>query len=357
MKSARPWGVLRTLLCCSLALLAAGCADGGGVGDEAESGVTGAADAWEAEASGPELAFARRKLDTRPLAPAHEYVETPVGRFHRSCVREVPDGAEIDEHGRVTLHGKPIRESGRCEYRAFRSRRGDDVEQQLPTVNGWVSRVFATAPIPPSGLRWYNGMSSTVTVPSAPLNRNGQLVYLFTSFLPFSNNMIVQPVLQWGIGPAGGGTKWTAAAWYVDPDDFVTHSPLRDVSPGDTMIGQMAGLAGTCTAAGVCRWAAAWSRNGNGLTSLVVQATEPFTIADKAVLEAYDLDSCRQLPSNGAVVFRNVILTQPWNSLNDRTDVTARVRWTSKFWAVTPNCNYGVVTPNPNVAALTFTAQ
>jgi hypothetical protein len=347
----------RNILCCGLALVATACGDPSGVEGERANGIAGESEAWEAETRGPALAVADRKLDTRPEGPAHEYVETPLGRFHRSCVSEVPDGAEIDEGGRVSLRGAPIGRADKCQYKSFRSRRGVETAKEVPTVNGWISRIYAVAPTPPSGLRWYNGMTNTVTVPADPSNRHGQLLYFFTSFLPFSNNMIIQPVLQWGIGLAGGGSKWTAAVWYVDEDDLVKHSPLKDVSAGDVLKGQMAGLAGSCTAGGVCRWAAAWSRNGVGLTSFVVQGTEPFTIADKAVLEAYNMDFCRQLPAANAIVFRNVILTQPWNSLEDRTDVTARVRWTSKFWVVTPNCNYGVVTPNPNVGVLTFTSQ
>jgi hypothetical protein len=356
-KTSRTWNVARGILCCALSLVATACGDASEVDGERESGITGEADAWAAETPGPALAPAARKLDTRPEGPPHEYVKTPVGRFHRSCVSEVPDGAEIDARGNVSLRGATVGRSDRCKYKSFRSQRGLETDQQLPTVEGWVSRIYATAPHPPSGHRWYNGMTSTVTVPGNPLNRNGQLVYLFTSFLPFSNNMIIQPVLQWGIGPAGGGTKWTAAAWYVDDDDLVRHSPLRDITAGDVMTGQMAALPGTCDGWGVCRWAAAWARNGAGLTSMVVQGTEPFTIADKAVLEADGVDSCRQWPSGGAVVFRNVYLTQPWLSLEDRTDVTARVRWTSKIWAVTPNSNYGTVVPNPNVGVLTFSYQ
>jgi hypothetical protein len=355
MKSKRKTSDVARGIVCGLVLVAVACGDTTGVDGQTEG--VGEAGVQAADISEPAVTSAVNLPDTRPEAPPDEYMHTPLGRFHRSCVSEVPDGAEIDERGRIRGRGAISGQSDRCPYKAFRAKRNVEAEGRLPTVNGWISRIYAVAPTPPSGHRWFNGMTSTVTVPSNPTNRNGQLLYFFSSFLPFSNNMIIQPVLQWGIGPAGGGTKWGAAAWYVDEGDLVKHSPLRDVSAGDVLIGQIGALGGSCTNAGVCRWGVAFSRNGSGLTSMVVQATEPFTIVDKAVLEADDLDFCQQLPSSNAVVFRNVFVTQPWNSFNDWTDVTARLRWTSKIWTVTPSCNYGTVAPNPNVGVLTFTAQ
>ncbi|HEY0714431.1 MAG TPA: hypothetical protein VGF45_17235 [Polyangia bacterium] len=296
------------------------------------------------------------ELDSRPEGPAAEYVDTPVGRFHRSCVHEVPEAAEIDDTGNVQQGGRLLKRLERCRFKSFRGRRQPEKDLPPPTVNGWIARLYAFAPITPAGYRWFNALTHTMKVPSNPTTRNGQLLYTFTSLLPLAGDAIIQPVLQWGIGPAGGGTKWGAAAWYVDNGrNFVTHSPLRDVVAGDSMVGQMAAL--SCTSAGVCRWAIAWSRNGQGLTSMVVQTTNTFALADKAVLEAYNLTSCRQLPASGVLLFTNVKVFQPVTALDNMTEVTSSLNWASQKWNVTPNCNYGVIFPNPATGVISFSAQ
>lgn len=39
-------------------------------------------------------------------APDTEYVSTPAGRFHRSCVRPVADGEIVDVDGSIVRDGK-----------------------------------------------------------------------------------------------------------------------------------------------------------------------------------------------------------------------------------------------------------
>ncbi len=293
--------------------------------------------------------------DTRPEGPPNEYVDTPQGRFHRSCVHEVPDGAEVDGAGNVSRGGRLLKRLDKCRFKSFRSRRQPGSELPPPTINGWVERIYAFAPISPAGYRWFNALTHSMQVPSNPSTGFGQLVYTFTSLLPLAGDAIIQPVLQWGAGPAGGGTKWGIAAWYVDDGrNFSVHSPLRDVSTGDALVGQMAAL--SCTSAGVCKWAIAWSRNGQGSTSMTVQTTNTFALADKAVLEAYRVTSCSQLPSSDAIVFYNVNVYQPWTSLTNMTEVAGSLNWASFKWNVTPSCNYGVVLPNAHAGAITFTA-
>jgi hypothetical protein len=327
-------------LCLLGGVLAAGC----GAEDEGLAGDPDAVEAVQAE------------LDTRPEGPPNEYVDTPAGRFHRSCVHELPEAAEIDDGGNVRQGGRLLRKLERCRFKSFRTRHQPPSDLPPPTINGWVRRIHAFAPITPAGFRFFNGLTHTIQVPSDPPNRNGQLLYTFTSLLPITGEAIIQPVLQWGIGPAGGGTKWTAAAWYVDTGrNFSVHSPLRDVLAGDNMVGQMAAL--SCLSAGVCTWAIAWSRNGQGLTSMVTQTTNTFGLADKAVLEAYNVTSCRQLPANGRLLFMNVKVFQPVTALGTMTEVTSSLNWSSQTFNVTPSCNYGVAMPNPNVGVITFTAQ
>lgn len=54
-----------------------------------------------------------------------------------------------------------------------------------------------------------------------------QLLYLFTALLGWDVmdngnyfNHILQPVLQWGLSPAGGGNYWAINNWYVNDQDY-----------------------------------------------------------------------------------------------------------------------------------------
>jgi hypothetical protein len=98
-------------------------------------------------------------------------------------------------------------------------------------------------------LQWDNGSSSPINyfsttwiVPNAPAVNNDQLIYIFNGLTDPNGVDIMQPVLQWGGGPAGGGYIWTIANWYVWSSGSA-HSDLDTVNPGASLQGliQMTG--------------------------------------------------------------------------------------------------------------------
>jgi hypothetical protein len=78
--------------------------------------------------------------------------------------------------------------------------------------SGWIAYTY-----------WNNGTGKSITsfktrwvVPPAPVSNDGQLIYLFNGIQNYGYNYgILQPVLQWGASPAGGGSYWAVASWYV----------------------------------------------------------------------------------------------------------------------------------------------
>lgn len=79
-------------------------------------------------------------------------------------------------------------------------------------------------------------------VPSPP-KMNDQLLYLFTALMGWDVmdngnyfNHILQPVLQWGLSPAGGGNYWAINNWYVNDQGFFYDS-LIVVNSGDILQG------------------------------------------------------------------------------------------------------------------------
>jgi len=95
-----------------------------------------------------------------------DYLATPRGRFHRSCVHEVPDGARVENH-RIVLDGRTIKNVSPCAYPVD--------GRSPPLVNGWVEASEANA------TDWFTEIYAEWVVPPWPSYgyRNSQLIYFF----------------------------------------------------------------------------------------------------------------------------------------------------------------------------------
>ncbi len=78
-------------------------------------------------------------------------------------------------------------------------------------------------------------------VPNPPVSQDDQLLYLFNGLENAANDVILQPVLQWGSSPIGGGNYWAIANWYVGApgSGLAFHSPLVQVNAGVQLHGVM----------------------------------------------------------------------------------------------------------------------
>ena len=92
-----------------------------------------------------------------PPALAAEYVQTPAGEYHRSCVHLLPDSAIASEQGIAMIDGSR-RSVEPCHYPVYPRRRpvastapapistpGLAAQLMPPTVSGWVEYVFTSA--------------------------------------------------------------------------------------------------------------------------------------------------------------------------------------------------------------------
>jgi hypothetical protein len=228
-------------------------------------------------------------------APLSDYESTPVGLFHRTCLRTIPDGATLELGGDVLLDGHVIRHYDRCRYKSYRSRRATrqrNTVNIIPTVNSWVEAAEASANANQFGFDWFNRLVGTTTVPSAPSSQSSQTIFFFTSLEPDTFDAILQPVLQWGLSSAGGGKRWTASVWYISSAGVAANTPAANVTTGDTIVGD---LRGSCNTSGTrCHWLMSIARNGAPYISAAVETTEKFRIARKAVMEVRNLTGCHQ---------------------------------------------------------------
>jgi hypothetical protein len=172
---------------------------------------------------------------------------------------------------------------------------------QNPTWNGWVEASQ-------ENLWWLGGSdnidweSGDFYVPSAP-SVNGGLIYIFNGIEPATQDWILQPVLQYGYSPAGGGYYWGIASWLVGTGG-AWHSPLERVNSGDRLYGytEQTGASGgnlyyTSEAYDLTTNAYSW-----------INATTwglHWTWAYEGVLEVYNVSWCSQLPASGYAYFYN----------------------------------------------------
>uniref|UniRef100_A0A8H7XRS0 Uncharacterized protein n=1 Tax=Psilocybe cubensis TaxID=181762 RepID=A0A8H7XRS0_PSICU len=166
-----------------------------------------------------------------------DLVSTPGGFFLRSKVHAVPEGAlvahdkdviHIISSNGTTLHTSTFTPSNGvgCHNISPAARRSAQFKEGYVVTPSWHN----TGPSPVASF------TTTWKVPPIPETVDGQILYLFNSIEPNTFQSVIQPVLQFGTTPAGGGDYWAIASWFVVGSD-VFYTPLTQVSPGRSLTG------------------------------------------------------------------------------------------------------------------------
>lgn len=241
------------------------------------------------------------------------WVQIPGELIRPDCVHEIPSGAmaEVANNGQitgdVTLNGALIAHYDACPEKAIVTRprkRTQSLANPPGTGNGWVEDSQWDVPLSASDNIDY--MGGTWTVPSYP-SMDGALIYLFNGIEPQGGEWILQPVLQFGVSPAGGGNYWAIASWLVGSSGYAFHSPLETVNPGDLIFGAT-GL--NSVSGSTLYWKVGAKDETTGAYSWITAhvSGQHWTWAYAGVLEAYNVSSCSQFPSNGRVTFNNSVV-------------------------------------------------
>src|SRR5208337_827034 len=176
----------------------------------------------------------------RPAAVPADFVVTPFGFFHPSCVNHLAKGDVFrqDEGAIQRANGtyETIRE---CAYPHFEADGTKVVGDVRPTGDG-------KSEPPYIGHSWieYASISTTANygqilsewdVPPAPNSNDGQVVYLFNGLEQSSGDVtIIQPVLGWN---ADYGSAWSIASWNCCKSGTVQEATPAPVNPGDHLVG------------------------------------------------------------------------------------------------------------------------
>ncbi|MGO9016458.1 MAG: hypothetical protein ACLQF0_15920 [Dissulfurispiraceae bacterium] len=255
------------------------------------------------------------------------HVMTPGGLRHESRVHLVEPGHVIDGSGgrlkKLAPDGRLVKDFGPLAVRP-----GD---QPLMPTN--VSKPVRNVPGLGQGwvvdARWdptstVFAFKTTWTVPPAPATTSGviwhPLIYIFNGIQ--SSPMILQPVLQWGDSPAGGGSSWEVASWYADgKDGDALHSNLVQVNTGDILTGVI-----TLTGQTGSKYDYVCEFDGMPDTRLSITGVDELWQCVET-LEAYCIDQAsdyptRKIPLNAIEIQLQGGVQAPllWNALDEITD-------------------------------------
>ena len=283
----------------------------------------------------------------RPAGVPPEYVVTPNGLFHPSCVVKVEDGQSLSASGAVLrADGGIAQPAGACAYPRFVVH-GDSVERvepgMKPDYSGWVARSDSNANItPPAG-----SSDAIFNVPSAPTTKNGQVLYYFPGLEDGGAvQTILQPVLAWnGFSDA----RWTMTNWNCCKSGKTWHGATIPVNTGDKIKGTMKGS--SCTG-GVCaNWMISSTDKTTGQkTSFNTESYgQAFDWYFGGVKEVYFVTQCSQYPANGSISFKKVHFYDTAGVETTPTD------WNHWVAGGVPACNYQVTTTT-HTTTITFSA-
>jgi len=283
----------------------------------------------------------------RPASVPADFVVTPHGYFHPSCVIELGAGERVHPSGEIARADGSVRSVTSCAFPRF-DRAGQvvtDPAKSPPRIDGWVSSEQNTGQGPVAGL-WANW-----TVPAAPPVHAGQQIYLFPGLQSLATGSnIFQPVLGWN-QRGDGHQRWTMASWdcCLRGNDF--HSQIIPVNAGDSVSGTMTAI--NCDARGVCAdWEITSADNSNGMSS-TLHTTSNGQAMDwlfGGVLEVYAVDQCAQLPASNSIQFSGLTTVAASGG-------TRSFNWSPVFYDnPTPSCSFGASSSDPSDVTLSWCA-
>jgi hypothetical protein len=294
----------------------------------------------------------------RPSGVPADYVITPFGYFHPSCVLQLKKG-ESFQAGGVLRHADGSTEtvpfcpyphywlSGELAAAGPLEAHKAVVEEETsttppPAFTGWVENSNATL------AAGFGEVVSTWTVPPLPLAQDGQTVFFYPGLEPSSGQIlyILQPVLGYIYG-----APWTFTSWNCCPSNITVASSGIDVNPGDTLVGTM-----VMTCAAGTEMCPTWNvisedQTTNQSTELSGTPSEGEILGwgFGGVLEAVNILQCADYPPNAS-------LTLTTSMYDSNLNLVSNLDWTDGWDTKTPPlCDFGVTTTATNTGATNTT--
>jgi hypothetical protein len=296
----------------------------------------------------------------RPAGVPSDYVITPFGYYHASCVTHLAKGDEVRRNENSIKHADGTSDSIHvCAFAHFKADgtkiMGDEQEQASNLALSEAAKQAASQnPKQPTiSHAWVEYASTTTSssfgeliaewnVPPTPTANNGQTVYLFPGMEDYADVVtIIQPVLGWNSDFA---SAWGIASWNCCKSGTVFEATPTRVNPGDTILGYMFDTcaSGTlsCPTWDIVTYDLTLGRYSELLNTSSQGQT--FNWAFAGALEVYNIAQCANYPPNGSISFYDV------NLYNDAFALVANPNWTvtNSSSGLTPQCSYGGSVPH-----------
>ena len=299
-----------------------------------------------------------------PAAVPADYVITPFGYFHPSCVMHLGNGDEVRKDENSVRHSNGTYDRiPSCGYARYEANGeaviGDEQGLKKPTIDGWVEAAATKSSTS------FGYLDAYWTVPPAPSKNDGQIVFLFpgmedTKDFPVvkgSNVSIIQPVLGWN---RDYPSAWSIASWNCCVTGTVFEAPPARANSGDTIRGYMFDTCSPGTLSCPTWDIVTWDLTSGKFSELLNTSSfgQTFNWAFAGVLEAYNIVQCGDYPSNGSISFynlglydyRGIKVASPAWSVLDAAQLAQEKG--EPFSALTPQCGYGGSLPQQ--AILTY---
>ena len=277
-----------------------------------------------------------------PATVPANYVITPFGYFHPSCVNHLAKGDVLQRDEKAIQHANGTSDQiPVCSYPHYRADgekvTGDEREFHPPDIShAWVEYASVTT------TSAYGQVYAEWNVPPAPKTNDGQTLFFFNGLEDINDSVtIIQPVLGWN---ADYASAWGIASWNCCVNGQVNEAPPAPVNSGDLIVGN---VYSTCASGKeTCdSWDIVTFDFTNGNYSELLGTSnygQTFNWAFGGVLEVWNLVQCGDYPGGGwSVDFFEQYLS------NDKFVQIAKPAWkiTNGSSGLTPQCNYNGTTP------------
>jgi len=149
--------------------------------------------------------------------------------------------------------------------------------------------------------------STNFSVPTAPTHQGAALLYYWPGLEDSSMDDVLQPVLQFGLGPEGGGNYWVYQTWFVTSSgSAIVGDQIGPLTPGTQLNGYVELNAGRSS------YAAVGTVRSTGKKSSLTLLASKTQMQPRAYLcvEIYGIDDqdCLKTPPDQRIEFRDLSL-------------------------------------------------
>jgi len=273
----------------------------------------------------------------RPATVPADFVITPFGYFHPSCVTHLAKGDAVRQDENTIRHANGISENIHvCTFPHFKANgekiTGDERAVKDPSIgHAWMEYASTTTSSS------FGELSAYWNVPPAPSTNHGQTVYLFPGMEDYKDVVtIIQPVLGWN---SDYPSAWGIASWNCCASGTVFEATPTRVNSGDVIFGYMFHTCSPGTLSCPTWDIVTWDLTSGNFSELINTSSQgqTFNWAFAGALEVYNIVQCGDYPSNGSISFYNLGL------FNDSFAKFANPAWsvTNLSSGLTPQCGYG----------------